>query len=284
MPPGAQPRAAFFYPCCYAGSVKSPARAFSLIELLVVIGLIGLLLAILLPVAEHVRHNSYKVTCAANLHQLGDALRMYTNDNHGVYPRTKYVAGAPVTQGTGGAASDPFGATGPVANDVTAPIFLLLRAQKLPAVTLICPYDDVNVFTPEPADPQTRSNFTDWKKNLGYSYANPYPSASAAEKDYRLSDRLPSDFAVMADLNPGPVGYGGNLLSITAASSASLKERINSENHEDEGQNVLYADGHVDWADTVFAGPNHDNIFTTRDGQMDASPMDGSDCVLLPHQ
>lgn len=259
-------------------------RAFSLIEVLVVIGIIGVLLAILLPTAEHVRHNSYKVTCAANLHQLGDALRMYTNDNHGLYPRTKYLAGAPVTQGTGSVASDPFGVGGPVANDVSAPLFLLLRAQRFPASTLICPYDDVNVFTPDPADPASHANFTDWKKNLGYSYANPYPSAAAAEKDYRLTDRLPVEFAIMADLNPGPAPYGGNLLSVTARSPSPMQEKINSANHENEGQNVLYSDGHVVWAPTVFAGPNEDNIFTTRDGQMDASPLDSLDGVLLPHQ
>src|SRR3954452_13691888 len=111
-------------------------RAFTIIELLVVIGIIGVLLAILLPVMEKVRHRGYIDACASNLRQLGQALAMYSNDNHGNFPRTNYVLGAPLTIGTGVAAPDPFGAGGPSTNDVTSAIWLLARTQKLPTSIL----------------------------------------------------------------------------------------------------------------------------------------------------
>ncbi len=264
--------------------MKSCRWAFSLLEILIVIGIIAVLMAILLPTLEHVRHQGYIVKCAANLQQMGQALHVYSNENHGAYPRTLYTVDAPYAKGTGTAAGDPFSAAGPVANDLTSPLFLLMRTQKLPSETMICPYNDINYFTPDSAKPLQYGNFTDYTKNLGYSYANPYPSAAATAKEYRLTDHLPAGFAVMADLNPGPKGYGGNLASVTPNSPSSKQEDINSRNHEADGQNVLYGDGHVEWRTTVFAGPNNDNIYTTQDGQIEASPVDRNDCVLLPAQ
>src|SRR4051812_25693381 len=109
-----------------------PHSAFTLIEVLVVIAIIGVLIAILLPAVERVRHKGYIDSCASNLHQLGQALAMYSNDNHGSYPRTIYVAGAAPVAGTNISAPDPFGALAPGPNDVTAAIWLLVRTQKLP--------------------------------------------------------------------------------------------------------------------------------------------------------
>lgn len=54
---------------------------FSLVELLVVIGIVGLLLAILLPVLSRVRRMARSAVCLAHLQQLGDAYRMYLNNN-----------------------------------------------------------------------------------------------------------------------------------------------------------------------------------------------------------
>ena len=83
-------------------------RAFTVIELLVVIGIIAVLLAILLPALEKVRENATTVKCATNLHTVGQSLAMYANDNHGNYPRTLYVRGAAPTAGTQPAAPNAF--------------------------------------------------------------------------------------------------------------------------------------------------------------------------------
>ena len=85
-----------------------------------------------------------------------------------------------------------------------------------------------------------------------------------------------------ADKNPGTIGENDdvNFPSPTSASRDQLK--ANSNNHEKDGQNVLYGDGHVQWCHTAFAGGRDDNIFNNRNRQVMASPVDKDDSVLLP--
>ena len=105
-------------------------RGFTVVEILVVIAIMAILMAILVPVLEKGRENALAVKCASNLRQVGQAIAMNANDNHGAYPRTMYDPKAPPTWGTNPAAANPFAAGGPAANDVTAARFLLIRTQR----------------------------------------------------------------------------------------------------------------------------------------------------------
>lgn len=62
---------------CVPCRQRSPRRAFTLVELLVVIGIIGVLMAVLVPVLGKAREASTRVKCLSNLRQLGTAFQMY---------------------------------------------------------------------------------------------------------------------------------------------------------------------------------------------------------------
>jgi prepilin-type processing-associated H-X9-DG protein len=270
-------------------------RGFGLADLFVVVVLIPLLAIAFLACQQQHEHGSNRVKCASNLRQIGQAILLYANENKGAYPRTTYVGGEVVhpVWGTGAPATQPFAANGPQPNDVTAAIFLLLRTQEIGAEVFTCPstYTEKWDFG---GGSNTALNWSNWegragvKLHLSYSYANPYPDDAAVKKGYKLTTALTAEFAVASDLNPGAAN-GSNVLNVITTSSSSAMKLGNSRNHDQDGQNVLYGDGHVEFEQNPFCGVARDNIFARRaassgfaSSAIVDSPLDADDSVLLP--
>ncbi|MGD9495628.1 MAG: type II secretion system protein [Armatimonadota bacterium] len=61
-------------------------RGFTLIEMLVVVGIIAVLAAIIFPVYAQARGKARQAQCTSNLRQLGQAHEMYSSDHDELYP------------------------------------------------------------------------------------------------------------------------------------------------------------------------------------------------------
>jgi len=75
-------------------------NAFTLVELLVVIGIIALLISILLPSLNRARASANSVDCQARLRQIGQGLQLYVTQSNGLFPWGMLNHGAPHLAGT----------------------------------------------------------------------------------------------------------------------------------------------------------------------------------------
>jgi prepilin-type N-terminal cleavage/methylation domain-containing protein/prepilin-type processing-associated H-X9-DG protein len=77
--------------------MRRQKAGFTLVELLVVIGIIAVLIGILLPSLSRARENANRVKCLSNIRQLTHAFIMYTGENGGWFPSPAVFGGPSAT-------------------------------------------------------------------------------------------------------------------------------------------------------------------------------------------
>ncbi|MGC4030720.1 MAG: hypothetical protein QM754_03075 [Tepidisphaeraceae bacterium] len=260
-----------------------PVR-YRLADLLVTLAVVVALGTAVAGVRRQAQDDSVIIGCSAKMRQLAQALVMYQSLSNGEFPRTRYDPAKPLTAFTNPDAADPFSDAGPQPNDTSAAMFLLARTIDLPPEAFICPGATRNNLAEEDDfDRQTARQRSNFRARLhdNYSLANMYPSVAAVAAGYSLDSfatKLPATFVIASDTNPGGPGPK---VATTQMSRRDMRQ-ANSPNHERDGQNVMFADGSVQFFNSPFVGTDHDNVFTSQLSPDNLQPAGAADSVLLP--
>jgi len=247
------------------------ARAFTFLELIIALAIVGLILASVIPFIMSKREMSRRAECAFNLARIRDAMNAYAGDNNGNYPRVRAEEPAAFTGWrafTGADDANPFAQSSKVeTNDVTAALWLLVRGGYITDTSyFVCPssgdwqdrlYDSNGKIVPA----NRRGNFRQ-PGNLSYSMFCPY----SAVPDFKWVDTLKPECPILADKNPG-VGNGSDVTKPNADAAIEAFAAANSLNHGRAIQNVLYADGSVQPEANPYVGDGYVRPYTDPSGK-----------------
>ena len=252
--------------------MRRKRKGFTLVELLVVIAIIALLMGILMPALARVRAIAHRLVCGTNLSGIGKAMLIYANDYEDEFPRaggtrsvwainlpdwtarTRFQAYGVNANGTGGQVT------------VASSLYLLVKYVDVGPKQFLCKGTNTTEFKLAAYGITNLDLIDVWDFGLSpidhcsYSYHAAYDSQFALN-----TGASPPGMAVAADRNPwlDPAADEDyrNLFDWDSP-DAELRKAGNAIAHGNDGQNVLFLDGHVAFEKRSFCGVQDDNIYT----------------------
>lgn len=238
-------------------------NAFTLVELMVVIGIFAALASVLLPTFNSIFIMGKQTTCRNNLSVLGRGISTYSSNNRGYLPSFNDQNPSTATVGANPDSNDYV-----VYSDGgnTRQWYRLVLYQFVMADAFACPADD-----------KVAQKMTGLLTHYDFPTTNRYPISysfavtkyfqdptTGSVKGTPLLNTSPPEIAVVADHNgaTSPWTQTGGLWTSPPDNSNFTR---NSPNHDRRGQNVYFLNGSAIWADTPNCACNGDNIWTAKD-------------------
>jgi prepilin-type processing-associated H-X9-DG protein/prepilin-type N-terminal cleavage/methylation domain-containing protein len=221
-----------FAPLALRAASRRNRRAFTLVELLVVIGIIAVLIGVLLPVLGRARASAQAIACASNLRQLGLAITMYASDKKGYLPNPTTALGE---QSLWYNAVDPYLRAVANADRSGVAAGRTYKRYKQCAV-----YDTFEGDQDSGAQNQTKEFSRTFKMN---SHLRHYISTQAKVTEVKR----PSEFVMLGDgismdvTGPIPNQWENGQFSM----EVNDKSEANPALRHLDGANILFVDGHV---------------------------------------
>ena len=213
---------------------------FTLVELLVVIGIIAILMSILIPTLSRARQTAFSLKCLSNLRQLGLAFQMYSSANkmYLPYPTTAMLGGGDPDQYLWFIALDPYLASNTKGQDLRTGV----AANRTYKAYKQCPVWESFLGDKTTGAQNTQKEFArTYKMNTHLRHNNPAWYAKITEVRRSAEFVLLGD-AVSLDLT-GPIDnqWESGQFSMEVNDISQANPALRHRNMA----NILFVDGHA---------------------------------------
>ncbi len=245
-----------------AAQTRRPrSSTFSLRELAAVAAVLALLACVLVPSFRQANDQAMAKQCADQARQVGSAMASYADENNGNLPSALTGARHWLPSQTHNHASN------------SEALFRLIAGKYAKAEAFQCPA----VSRSDNASFAFTSSMIDFPRGdfVSYSYQHNLAPVGTTRNDPTLVP-VAAEMAILAD--DSPMFKDGQFQNDRIGA-------INSDNHNRAGQNVLYLDMHVAWAEKPTVGVGNDNIYLAQgidEYRGDEAPTKATDSFLLP--
>lgn len=255
--------------------MKRRHRAFSLIELLVVITIIAVVISLMLPALSGTMRAARETRCLASMQQMGVAFTAYFNDNRDHFPEMPVTPGLPAASNQfvyggvaglfslnqrGNGAQQGF-TGGQYVNGATVPV---LSGYLTSLGALRCPSDRTDRYYGYPYGPSGNMNYAAAQVmrpeapgsaedvvsyNVSYMYMPPGAGRAAV---LWLDETDGPDINEYAWYGPRSSTSGTSSVNSLAAGASAIGFYAPGDNHGVRGANMLIRDGHAYFQSGLF--------------------------------
>lgn len=192
--------------------------AFTLLEMLVVIAIIGILAALLLPVISRVKARAQNTACISQLRQLGIAARLYADDNNSKLPFAERLPSQPMWPGH----------VLPRISDVLGPVAGGPAAPNGVKVIFRCPRDREGYFEVEGSSYMWNSSANGRRIDADATHGFSFGGSSTDSNGVTSSSSFATNFTLTPD----------RIALLTDYDDFHPRSPV-------PGKNTVYMDGHV---------------------------------------